>query len=248
MNKPKKKPLIGISTDYTDALDKDDGFTAATYHLKEAYVEAVEAGGGIPVLLPAIEDIPRLLDRMDGLVISGGNFDIDPVFYNEEKKTSTRLLNPKRTKLELALIREAIDRDLPLLGICGGEQALNVALGGTLMQDILTERGPGLNHEQGIPNTETSHTVSIDHNSRLYAILGESGIDVNSTHHQAIKNVGSTLLIAATSEDGIIEGIEAKNKRFCIGVQWHPEALFKKDNRWLKLFTALINAAIPDYS
>jgi putative glutamine amidotransferase len=237
------KPLIGISTDYTDALEQDDRFSESTYYLKENYAAAVEAGGGIPVLLPAIGDIPSLMDRIEGLVISGGNFDIDPCFYKEKKKTTTRSINPKRSKLELALICEAWNRDIPLLGICGGEQALNVTLGGTLIQDILSELGPGHQHEQKDPNTETSHSVFIDDNSLLYKIMGDTVFEVNSTHHQAIKKVAPSLKTVAFSEDGVIEAVEAKEKGFCLGVQWHPEALFKKDDRWLKLFSALVEAA-----
>ncbi len=236
------KPLIGISSDYTDAHDEDERFTESTYHLKESYIAAVEAGGGIPVIIPAVEDVPLLLDRIDGLVISGGNFDIDPSFYDQPKKTTTRTINSKRTKLELALICDAWNRNIPILGICGGEQAINVALGGTLIQDINAELGPGHHHEQTSPNTETSHTVMIDPDSKLHSILGESVLEVNSTHHQAIKKVPSSLKTVAFAEDGVIEGIEAKEKRFCIGVQWHPEALLTKNDRWLKLFTALAEA------
>lgn len=234
------KPLIGISTDYTDPLGTDECFSESTYHLKENYAEAVEAGGGIPILLPAIDDVSSLLDRIDALIISGGNFDIDPEFYGEAKKTTTRLINQKRTTFELALIREALERDLPLLGICGGQQALNVALGGTLIQDVLTEMGPGHHHELKAPNT---HPVFINPDSKLHEILGESTIEVNSTHHQAIKKAGSSLTTVAFSDDGVIEGIEGKNREFCIGVQWHPESLFTEDDRWLKLFTALADAA-----
>lgn len=237
------KPLIGISSDYTDAHDEDERFSESTYHLKENYIAAVEAGGGIPVIIPAIEDTASVLDRIDGLVISGGNFDIDPTFYDQPKKTTTRTINTKRTKLELALICDAWNRNIPILGICGGEQAINVALGGTLIQDINAELGPGHNHEQKTPNTETSHTVMIDPGSILHNILGETVLEVNSTHHQAIKKVPSSLKTVAFAEDGVIEGIEAKEKHFCIGVQWHPEALYKKDDRWLKLFSALAESA-----
>lgn len=237
------KPLIGISTDYTDVLDKDERFSASTYHLKENYAAAVEAGGGIPVLLPAMDNISLLVDRIEGLVISGGNFDIDPCFYKEKKKTTTRSINSRRSKFELALICDAWNRNIPMLGICGGEQAINVALGGTLLQDILSELGPGRQHEQTAPNTETSHSVFIDDNSLLYKILGDTVLEVNSTHHQAIKKVAPSLKTVAFSEDGVIEAIEAKDKEFCIGVQWHPEALLNKDDRWLKLFSALVDAA-----
>jgi putative glutamine amidotransferase len=238
------KPLIGISTDYTDVLDKDERFSESTYHLKENYAAAVEAGGGIPVLLPAIDNISSLTGRIEGLVISGGNFDIDPCFYKEKKKTTTRSINLKRTKLELALICEAWNQNIPILGICGGEQALNVALGGTLLQDISSELGPGHQHEQTNPNTETSHSVFIDDNSQLYKIMGDTVFEVNSTHHQAIKKVAPSLKTVAFSEDGVIEAVEAKEKGFYIGVQWHPEALFKNDDRWLKLFSALVDAAV----
>lgn len=237
------KPLIGISTDYTDALEKDQRFSESTYHLKENYAAAVEAGGGIPVLLPAVANIPFLIDRIEGLVISGGNFDIDPCFYKEKKKATTRAINSKRTKFELALICEAWNRNIPILGICGGEQALNVALGGTLIQDILSELGPGHQHEQTNPKSETSHSVFIDDNSLLYKILGDTVFEVNSTHHQAIKKVAPSLKTVAFSEDGVIEAIEAKEKGFCIGVQWHPEVLFKEDDHWLKLFSTLVDAA-----
>lgn len=237
------KPLIGISSDYTDAHDEDERFTESTFHLKENYAASVEAGGGIPVIIPAIEDTASILDRIDGLIISGGNFDIDPTFYDQPKKTTTRTINTKRTELELALINQAWDRDIPLLGICGGEQAINVALGGTLIQDINAELGPGHHHEQTSRNTETSHTVMIDPDSKLYTILGETVLEVNSTHHQAIKKVPSSLKTVAFAEDGVIEGIEAPDKRFCIGVQWHPEALMRKNDCWLKLFNALVDAA-----
>lgn len=215
------KPVIGIP------LDSEDGGGYSKlpwYALRKNYCESVVRAGGIPMLLP---HEPSLLDdylhRIDGLLVAGGAFDIDPAMFGAETRHDTVVLKEERTAFEFGITRAMLDRDRPILGICGGQQLLNVVLGGTLIQHI-PDAVPGcLPHEQPNPRTESGHDVAVTVGSLLHRVTGRVRFPVNSAHHQAAETVGPETVISAVAEDGVIEAIELPSARFCLGVQWHPE-------------------------
>lgn len=227
-----RAPVIGITLDCEEP---------ARYVLRRNYVEAVARAGGLPVLLPhEPEQVPAYLGLVDGLVVTGGAFDIDPALFGAAERHPAVTLKPGRTDFELALLRGALDAGLPVLGICGGQQLLNVALGGTLIQHIPDEVDGALAHEQPNPRNEPGHEVAVVAGSKLAAIVGVPRLAVNSSHHQAVKAVAPGCLADAIAPDGVVEGIEDPSRRFCIGVQWHPEyAITPADTA---LFTAFITA------
>ncbi len=216
-------PLIGIAS-----LTSDN------------YVRAVRDSGGIPVVLPntdgSQEKIGEYLQLLDGLLMPGGA-DIPPSEYGEEPHPTVQILDDDRYQFEKALITAWIkESDKPLLGICLGSQWINVASGGSLVQDIPTEYG--VNHR------DVTHAVELEPDSKLSKIFGESQFEVNSLHHQAVKNLGSNLRIVARSSDGVVEATETTDpNRFLIGVQWHPEKLMPDDKRQAKLLKAFVEAA-----
>jgi putative glutamine amidotransferase len=172
--------------------------------------------------------------------VTGGGFDVDPAIFGAETRHPTIKTKDRRTQFELAVTRQALSADKPVLGICGGQQLLNVALGGTLIQHIPDEVPGALAHKQANGNTP-GHLVRFTEGTRLREIAGCAEAPVNSTHHQAVKAPAPGLLVDATAPDGIIEGIEDPCRRFCIGVQWHPEYAISEAD--LRLFAAFIEAA-----
>ena len=236
------EPLIGITSDFQ--RDKDI-FKCPAYFISENYIMAVKEAGGIPIIMPYISDkiaIDELLERIDGLLIAGGNFDINPAFYGEMPIEKLGRFNEKRTAFEMEITKAALKADKPILGICGGEQLLNVATGGSLFQDIETQVNGAKNHQQKTPKSEPYHPVNIEPGTKLHSILGCNTIKTNSTHHQSIKKLGENLRINAIAEDGIIEGIESTHHRFILGVQWHPEYLYKKGKPYERIFKAFIQS------
>jgi putative glutamine amidotransferase len=196
----------------------------------------------MPVGLPhAPEAVEAYADRLDALVVTGGAFDVDPAMFGANKKHATVTTKPNRTGFELALTKAMMARKKPILGICGGEQLLNVILGGTLIQHIEDEVGDSLLHEQPNPRNEPGHAVAVTPGSLLHKIAGATEIKVNSAHHQAVKSVGPGVVVNAVAGDGVIEGIEDPRLPFCIGVQWHPEFRISEGDR--NLFKALVAAA-----
>ncbi|MBE1237896.1 gamma-glutamyl-gamma-aminobutyrate hydrolase family protein [Phaeovibrio sulfidiphilus] len=235
-----KKPLIGITA---DSEENGGGYSALPwYALRHNYAGVIVRAGGVPVILPhEPETVPDLLDRIDGLMITGGAFDVDPALFGASSRHETVTLKARRTAFELAITRGALERDMPVLGICGGEQLLAVALGGTLIQHIPDSVPDALAHEQPNPRTEAGHTVALTPGSLLARIAGQDTIPVNSAHHQAVEAVPWTLVVNAVAPDGVIEGIEDPSRRFCIGVQWHPEySISPADDA---LFRAFVEAA-----
>ncbi|MEW6614617.1 MAG: gamma-glutamyl-gamma-aminobutyrate hydrolase family protein [Thermodesulfobacteriota bacterium] len=238
----KWQPLIGVTSDYHKG---GDIFKGPAYFIGENYISAVREAGGIPVILPYSSDakvIEKLAERIDGLLITGGNFDINPVFYGEDIIDKIGELNNKRTSFEMEIARIALRTDMSVLGICGGEQLLNVAGGGSLYQDIEVQVKGASNHQQKMPKSETHHSVIIEPDTKLYSILECETLEVNSTHHQSIKEVGKGFVFNAKAPDGIIEGIESESHRFVLGVQWHPEALYQKEERFKRLFETFIKS------
>ena len=215
------RPRIGVS------LDREEGGGYSRlpwYACRENYFDAVARAGGLPVALPhEPELVDGYLDLVDGLVVTGGAFDIDPAYYDGGARHALTATKDRRTAFEFAVTRGALDRDLPVLGICGGQQLLHVVLGGTLIQHIPDAVPDALAHEQPNPRTEPGHDVAVAADTRLHAIAGRTRLAVNSAHHQAAGEVPPGVVVSARAPDGVIEAIEAPAYRFVLGVQWHPE-------------------------
>jgi putative glutamine amidotransferase len=231
------RPVIGLTLD----SEEPGGYSPMPwYALRENYSRAVSRAGGLAMLLPhEAEQAADYLDRLDGVIVTGGAFDIDPALFGDRTRHPTVRTKDRRTAFELALTRGALARDMPLLGICGGEQLLNIVLGGTLIQHVPDEVPAALPHEQPNPRTEPGHVVRVTPGTLLHRICGADEIAVNSTHHQAVKAVGEGVAINALAPDGVIEGIELAERRFCLGVQWHPEySIGAGDDRIFDAFIA----------
>lgn len=215
----------------------------------QAYLSAVIAAGGVPVLLPLGLDEPRLLralDCADGLLLTGG-VDIAPALFGEEPHPKLGTVDTERDTAEMALAKRALETGIPLLAICRGIQVLNVAAGGTLVQDIASQVPDALKHDcfyPAYPRDHIAHAIEIAPDSRLAAIVGQNAnVPVNSLHHQSIKAVGAGLRVAATSPDGIIEAVEGTGDAWVVGVQWHPEELVADRPDMRALFRAFVEAA-----
>ena len=232
-------PLIGLTLDAEPA----GGWSRYPwYALLRNYCEAVAAAGGLPVALPALPEIAAaMVKRLDGLIVTGGAFDVDPTLYGEAGRHATVALKEDRTATELALVRAALERDIPVLGICGGEQLLAVAAGGTLIQHIPDSMPDALAHEQPNPRHEPGHAVAVTPGTLLSRVTGAVELPVNSAHHQAVREAGPNAVVNARAPDGVIEGIELPARKFCIGVQWHPEFGISEGDR--RLFAAFVEAA-----
>lgn len=233
------RPVIGLTLDSEEA----GGYAKLPwYAIRENYCGAVARAGGLPVLLPHETHLAETyLGGLDGLIVTGGAFDVDPALFGADERHETVNLKGNRTAFELAVTRGALERDLPLLGICGGQQLLNVVLGGTLIQHIPDEVEDPLAHEQPNPRTEAGHEVTVTSGTRLHEICGVETLSVNSAHHQAVKTVGPEVAVNAVAPDGVIEGIEHAGYRFCLGVQWHPEYAISLGDE--AIFAAFIAAA-----
>lgn len=229
-------PVIGISGNFRDG----------DCTLAQAYYMSVVEAGGTPVVIPPYDDekaLVSLLDTLDGIVLSGGA-DIDPEYLGEESLGCVSV-NPRRDAQEIALVRMAIDRQIPVLGICRGIQVIAAALGGRLYQDIKTQHDREcMEHSQSIARGLPSHEVRLEKDSLLHRLFGKDTLAVNSFHHQAVKEVPAGFRVAATAPDGIIEGIESVTFRTVLGVQWHPECfLLENDRTMMPIFSWLIERA-----
>jgi putative glutamine amidotransferase len=231
------KPIIGINCDYEEKGKRPYSF------LYRDYSEAVITAGGIPVLLPIIrekEDAELCVQKIDGLLLSGGD-DIPPQRYGEGKKEKTVCIHPDKDISDFAILQAAMQKKKPVLAICYGTQLINVALGGSLIQDIPSECTSAIVHKD-VHNKRYTHPVTIQKDSLLYKIVGTGVVEANSTHHQAIKNLGKGILATAHTADGIIEAIECREYPFLIGVQWHPECMIDHASH-AALFRLLIKAS-----
>ena len=247
MNFLKKNPRIGITLDSeTGAAGKYSKFDF--YALRDNYCGAVDAMGGLPLPLPHYPDsVPEYIELLDGLVITGGAFDIDPAWFGATNRHASIVTKDRRSKFELAMVQAALARHMPILGICGGAQLLAVALGGTLIQHIPDEVPNALAHEQPNPRNEAGHTVGLTPGTRLYRlaeranIVDKNAVGVNSAHHQAVKTLPHSLVLNAVAQDGVIEGFEHPDLPFCLGIQWHPEFFITELDR--EIFRELMSVA-----
>jgi putative glutamine amidotransferase len=210
-----------------------------------AYGEAVLRAGGLPFVIPYSDDRSvweSYLERVSGLLITGGAFDISPELYHEVPHDGLGPLKPERTTFELGLLRLALARKMPVLGVCGGMQLINVAHGGTLFQDLAKELPAARPHQQKHDRAQPQHPVEVKEHSQLGECVGRGQLMVNSTHHQAVKRVGEGLVTTATAPDGVVEAIESKDG-LVLGVQWHPELMIDSVPPNLGVYKALVNKA-----
>lgn len=216
----------------------------------------VEAAGGLPVLIPyydGVETIESVLDLVGGLILAGGK-DVDPNYYHEPRHPKLREVEPLRDSIELQTIEKALERDMPILGICRGIQTINVAAGGTLFQDISSFISTDIEHsnpwESALDpgNAQAHHAIEIHPSSRLFKIVGEKSVIVNSYHHQSVKDVAPGFKVVARAPDGIVEGIESLHHCFVLGIQCHIEFLWDKDPRWLNVYKAFVEASERYYN
>lgn len=230
-------PLIGITTGTVESGPEGD-------RLNRSYGRAVRLAGGLPVAITNVGGVParEAAARLDGLLLSGGR-DVAPARYGETTLNGTVEEDAARDGVEIPLIAEALRRDLPTLAICRGIQALNVALGGTLWQDIPAQVPGALAHRQEAPRAEATHAIDLEAGSRLAAVVGAGSWRVNTFHHQALRRIAAGLAVSARAEDGIIEGVEAPDAAFVLAVQFHPEDMVRACSRCQSLFTAFVRAA-----
>lgn len=236
----RRAPLIGVSTSITVGANPERAY------VNSAYLHAVQQAGGVPVLLPpqlSSASMRRLADDLQGLLLTGGG-DMDPALFGETPHATLYDVAPSRDTLETSVLHVALGRGLPVLAVCRGVQVLNVALGGSLHQDVGTDPGTQMPHSQKEPRDQPTHKVKLTPGCRLATTLGADELEVNSMHHQAIKRLGRGLTAVAWAPDQIVEGAEIGDpSRFVLGVQWHPEELVGHSEPARRLFAALVAAA-----
>lgn len=240
-----KRPLIGCTT-FRQTLERPD-YTIDMVGLSPSYLHAIEKAGGIPILIPCglpQADIIQIFNQLDGVLLPGGG-DIDPAIYGGQMHPTVYGISPERDDTELFLARHAVAEQKPLFAICRGVQVLNVALGGTLWEDVKLLMPKGTRHafHGEFSRNYLAHTVEVDPNSHLAHYLGDGTVGINSLHHQGIKKLAPTLVATAVSPDGLIEAVEAPSHPFALGVQWHPENLVDDSPAMLALFEGLVEAA-----
>ena len=241
------RPLIGVTTSEVRLAEKVEPTPQGEPPHREmalglTYLKAIEAAGGIPLVMPPlhVEAVEPLLDRLAGICLSGGP-DLDPAAYDERRHPKLGPVEPELDFFELEIARRADARGLPILAICRGLQALNVARGGTLHQHLPDRPGTTLTHRQSAPGDHVTHSVDITPGSLLHGTMRRRRARVNSFHHQAVHRLGEGLRAVAWSPDGVIEGVEAPARPFALGVQWHAETLTARPEQ-AALFGALVQA------
>jgi putative glutamine amidotransferase len=235
------RPLIGIPCYATESAIHQRSVWAAN----RSFVRAIEEAGGVPLLVPGVElaaSVAALRGRLDGLLFTGGG-DVDPARYGEAAIPQCQPPDTARDTLELALARQAVADRLPILGVCRGMQMLNVACGGTLYQDIDVQLPGAQRHDRyTLPPPEQTHALAVEPGTRLARILGVRRHTVNSFHHQAVKEPGRGIAVAARAPDGVAEAIEVREHPFALAVQFHPELQYQADPRLRRLFEAFVRA------
>ena len=234
-----RRPLIGIPMRIELQTDR--------FYLARHYSEAIEAAGGSPVhlsLIPNTEYIHSVVSQLDGLLLPGSDSDIDPARYGQQPHQNLGLVHPIKDQTDLIALDRAEQNDIPVFAICFGMQILNVFRGGTLLQDIPSQKPEAIKHEQGAPRDRASHKVELRDDSLLAKLNESREVFVNSHHHQAVDAVGENLKASAWTADGLIEAVEdPREGRFVLGVQWHPELGWREDHLSQKLFKHFVNYA-----
>ncbi|MCI8758610.1 MAG: gamma-glutamyl-gamma-aminobutyrate hydrolase family protein [Oscillospiraceae bacterium] len=233
-----KKPIIGIVPLVDAGRD--------SLWMLPGYMDAIAQAGGLGVMLPLAEDgadIRRLLEGCNGVLLTGGH-DVSPALYGQEILPVCGELCPARDRMEGELLRQAIDRDLAVLGICRGMQFMNAVLGGTLYQDLPAQRPSDCDHHMAAPYDREAHKVSLPRGTPLAELLGKEEMGVNSCHHQAVRDLAPRLAPMALAPDGVTEAVYMPERRFVWGVQWHPEFSWRVDERSRKIFAAFTAASL----
>jgi len=235
------RPLVGVTCSTSSSNEADE---SKKHTLPHDYVYALTRVGGEAVILPAgdSESAIRLASALDGILLSGGA-DLDPRHFGEDPHPRLGHIDPERDEFELALVRAAVQAGTPILAICRGIQVLNVAMGGTLYQDIPSQVNGAIKHRQDAPRYHASHKVVVERHSKLAGMVGAGDVLVNSFHHQAVREVAPGFFVSARSTDGVIEGIESAHDLFVVGVQWHPECMTDQYPAMLEIFAAFVAEA-----
>ncbi len=237
-----KKPVIGITLDFSEKTEDGSYASRPWYAARCDYSDAITKAGGTALFLPYSSNVDDLLCVIDGLLISGGDNDINPSFYGQEIISDKVKINDPRAGFEINLFKEALRRNVPVFGICNGLQVINVALGGSLIQHIPDSCPSNINHEQPKPKDIPTHSIIIENDTLLSQLSESVNVQVNTTHHQSIDKLGKGLIVSATAPDGIIEAIELPNHKFVIGVQWHSE--YENSNLDTRLFARFVEESL----
>lgn len=242
------RPLIGLTTSEVRLAERVEQTAQGEPPQREmalgmTYLAAIEAAGGLPVVIPPLQpgSFAAMLERLDGICLSGGP-DLDPALYRRDRHAELGPVDPQLDRIEIELARCADAAGLPMLAICRGQQTLNVVRGGTLVQHLPDQPGITIEHRQRLPADQPTHDVSVEADSRLAWLMGRTAVRVNSFHHQAIDGLGAGLHAVAWSPDGVIEAVECGTREFAVGVQWHAETLVDRAEN-AALFSRLVEAA-----
>lgn len=248
----RKRPLIGVTTQTLHAIEGIPEALPSSWVMNQRYVHAVMAAGGVPVLVPLLAEDPATLheiyERLDGVVVPGG-IDVDPAYYRTGRTPELGRLDPARDTTEVVITRWALRDRKPFLGLCRGLQVLNVAVGGSLWQDIAVERPDSIKHDYfptaGWSRDHLAHNIEVGRPTRLGDAIGRPETPVNSMHHQGVRELGFGLAATAWSPDGLVEAAEMPDQ-YAVGVQWHPEMFEPGAPGVGKLFAAFVDAAVHD--
>ncbi len=232
----RKKPLIGVAPGYNGSMVSTIG---------RAYTDAIIRSGGIPFILPQVNnpaEAEEIVGRLDGVMLTGGA-DLDPAHYGESILNATVEIDAHRDTMDIYYAEAALSKGVPILAICRGEQILNVVLGGSLYQDLPTQKPSGIAHRQKTDSRFPTHSITVEEGSLLNKIMGETSLMVNTSHHQAVKTPSDMIKVIAYSPDGVVEAYQSAIKgQWILAVQFHPEQLVRADDNWLALFKTFVKA------